>query len=281
MRWKVTADIVSIFADVWKLGPETPRLLYYLRAGVRALLDMQGTTLLDLRRVLTDGSFRSHILRRGTDRETKQTWIEFSQKDTKQQAIEIGSLQNKVAALADPLPLRYILGQGSTIHMSQVLTSGTCLVLDLSDLGDEPAALIGALVINQFKQSAEAARTPQPYDLFIDEFQSFGTHTIATILSEARKWKLNLTIAHQFISQLDEEIRDAVLGNCGTLISFRVAAEDAPLIARALDWSATDLMNRGMGQYRFVSTFRGNRTDATLAHTNLVELVSCRFASIS
>jgi hypothetical protein len=110
-RWKVTADIVSVFSDVWKLGPETPRLLYYLRASLRLLLDNEGTTLLDVRRVLSDENHRSRLAGRCGDRETKQTWLEFSHKDKKQQAQEVGSPQSKVAALADPLPLRYIIEQ--------------------------------------------------------------------------------------------------------------------------------------------------------------------------
>ena len=161
------------------------------------------------------------------DREARQTWTEFSQKKEQQQAQEIGSLQNKVAALADPLPLRYILGQPtSTINIPGVLSHGMPLVLDLSDMGDEPAALLGAIVINQFKQAAEIVQ--KPYDLYIDEFQNFGTSIISTILSESGKFGLQLTLAHQFISQLDPEIRDAVLGNCSTIVSFRVGAEDAP-----------------------------------------------------
>jgi hypothetical protein len=97
-RWKVTADIVSIFSDIWKLGPETPRLLYYLRAALRLLLDTSNTTLLDVPRVLTDDSYRNGLLRACGDPETRQTWTEFSGKKEQQQAQEIGSLRNKIAA---------------------------------------------------------------------------------------------------------------------------------------------------------------------------------------
>jgi len=230
-RWKVTADIVSVFSDIWGLGTETPRLLYYLRASVRLLLDNPNTTLLDIRRVLADDTFRTRFLRKCTDRETKQTWIEFDAKDARQQAQEIGSLQNKVAALADPLPLRYIFGQPtSTLSLKRCIERGTSLIVDLSDLGDEPAAILGAVIINAFKQAADAVGDPaRPYRLYIDEFQNFGTSIISTILSESRKRGLFLTLAHQFISQLDEEIQDAVLGNCSTIISFRVGPNDAPI----------------------------------------------------
>jgi hypothetical protein len=142
-RWKITADIVSIFSDIWKLGQEPPRLLYYLRAALRLLLNTPNTTLLDVRRVLADVSYRNGLLRACGDPETRQTWKEFSGKKEQQQAMEIGSLQNKIAALADPLPLRYILGQpSSTLSITNLLLKGDNLVVDLSDIGDEPAALI-------------------------------------------------------------------------------------------------------------------------------------------
>lgn len=271
-RWKVTADIVSVFSDIWKLGPETPRLLYYLRASIRLLLDTPAATLLDIRRVLSDEQFRQRLLRKCTDRETSQTWNEFSHKDARQQAQEIGSLQNKVAALADPLPLRYVLGQpASTISFKKILESGTPLILDLSDLGDEPAALLGAIVINAFKQNIETVRTP--YALYIDEFQNFGTSIISTILSESGKFGLQLVLAHQFLSQLDDEIRDAVLGNCSTIVSFRVGAEDAPIIGKAIDCNPSNLRDLGTGQawYRMLDE-RGRPTSATFMETKKTEL---------
>jgi hypothetical protein len=101
LRWKVTAEIVSVFSDIWGLGEQTPRLLYYLRAAIRLLLDTSGTTLLDIRTLLSDGSYRSKLLRKGSDSQTLQTWLEFSTKQPRQQAEEIASLQNKVAALAE------------------------------------------------------------------------------------------------------------------------------------------------------------------------------------
>ena len=277
-RWKVTADIVSVFSDIWKLGPETPRLLYYLRASIRVLLDTQGTTLLDIRRVLSAESYRAGLLRRCTDSETRQTWDEFSHKDARQQAQEIGSLQNKVAALADPLPLRYVLGQPtSTVDFKRILGNGTPLILDLSDLGDEPAAILGAVVINAFKQAAETAQTP--YRLFIDEFQNFGTSIISTILSESAKFGLSLTLAHQFISQLDDEIRDAVLGNCSTIVSFRVGANDAPIIGRAINWNPDDLLDLPLGRARIRTLIDGKPTGALLLETEKTHLPTGRLAA--
>ena len=236
-RWKVTADIVSVFSDIWKLGPETPRLLYYLRASVRLLLDNPNTTLLDIRRVLADDKIRARLLRKCTDKETRQTWTEFEAKDARQQAQEIGSLQNKVAALADPLPLRYVLGQPtSTIDFQKIIERGTVLIVDLSDLGDEPDAILGAIIINAFKQAADAVGDPQrPYRLYIDEFQNFGTSIVSTILSESRKRGLFLTLAHQFISQAR---RGDTGRRAGQLLDYhfiRVGPNDVPIIGKAIN----------------------------------------------
>ena len=135
-RWKVTADIVSAFADIWELGPQTPRLPYYLRVALRLLLDTSGTTLLDIRRVQSEEHYRSSLLRRCTDSQAVQTWREFSAKPIKDQTIEVGSLQNKAVALADrPLPLRFVIGQStSTIKIRRITDDGTPLIVELSDL---------------------------------------------------------------------------------------------------------------------------------------------------
>jgi hypothetical protein len=254
-RWKVAAEIVSTFSDIWNLGTETPRLLYYLRASIRLLLDNAGTTLVDIRRVLSDGSYRSRLLRHCVDIENRQTWEEFNMKRDQQQAIEISSLQNKVAALADPLPLRRVLGQKtSTINLRRIIDTGVPLILDLSEMGDEPAHLLGALVISQFSLAAEARAhefledARRDYTLFVDEFQNFCSRTAPKILSEARKRRLSLCIAHQYVSQLDEDIRDGILGNVGTVVSFRVGAQDAPIIAKAIGAPESELRDLPRGQ---------------------------------
>jgi hypothetical protein len=277
-RWRVTADIVSIFSDIWKLGPETPRLLYYLRAAVRLLLDTPCTTLLDIRRVLSDDNYRSKLLRKCGDRETRQTWTEFTAKSDKDQTIEIASLQNKVAALADPLPLRYVIGQPtSTINIRKLMDSGTSLVVDLSDMGDEPARLLGALLVSSFARAAEARSSQaeglrKDYTLYVDEFQNFASLAFGRILSEARKWRLSLSLAHQFISQLPEELQHAILGNCGTIVSFRVGAADAPIISRAIDAPEQDLKDMGRGEAWVRLLEGGMPTDAHRMTTRKVDL---------
>jgi hypothetical protein len=215
------------------------------------------------------------ILKRCSDHETRQTWAEFNAKDHRTQIQEIGSLQNKVAALADPLPLRLILGQStSTMDFTKLLHNGTPLVVDLSDLGTEPAALLGAIIINTLKQAAEQSKNPKPYRLFIDEFQTFGTGIIATILAESGKHELWLTLAHQFISQLGDKTRDAVLGNCSTIVSFRVGPNDAPIISDAIDWNADDLQDLGRGQARWRTLLHGKPTSVQLLQTEKARLAT-------
>ncbi|MGO8738129.1 type IV secretory system conjugative DNA transfer family protein [Rhodoblastus sp.] len=261
-RWKVTANVVSVFSDIWGLGEQTPRLIYFLRASVRLLLDTHGTTLLDIRRVLSDATYRRHLLKKCKDEETRQTWREFDAKDARQQTQEIGSLQNKVAALADALPLRLVLGQHtSTIDIRRIIDRGTVMVCDFSGLGEEPSRLLGALLVSSFAQAAEARSEiaeaeRRDYTIYIDEFQNFASLAFTKILSEARKWRLSIVLCHQFIGQISERgLHEAVLGNCGTLISFRVGAEDAPRLARALDAPESELASLSRG-HAYVRTLR-------------------------
>jgi len=285
-RWRVTANVVSVFSDIWGLSEQTPRLLYFLRAAVRLLLDTHGTTLLDIRRVLSDVEFRRRLLKACKDEETRQTWREFDGKDARQQAQEIGSLQNKVAALADALPLRLVLGQQtSTINIRKIIDRGTVMVCDLSGLGDEPARLLGAILVSSLAQAAEsraevAEAQRRDYTVYIDEFQNFASLAFAKVLSEARKWHLSIVLCHQFIGQISERgLHEAVLGNCGTLVSFRVGAEDAPRIARALDAPESELAALSRG-HAYVRTLRdGQPTVARPMEIQMAELRTGRLAA--
>ncbi len=268
-RWRVTANIVSVFSDIWDLGEHTPRLTYYLRAAVRLLLDTPETTLLDIRRVLSDPVYRVRLYRRCRDEQTRMTWREFEAKPETQKAQEIGSLQNKIAALADALPLRLVIGQPtSTIRIRKIIDRGTSMVCDLSGLGDEPARLLGALIVSQFAQAAEsradvAEAARRDYTLIIDEFQNFASLAFAKILSEARKWRLAVVLAHQFIGQIaGTRLHEAVLGNCGTIVSFRLGAEDAPVIGRAIGAPAEALTSLTRGHAYVRTLIDGQPTNA-------------------
>ena len=254
---------------------------------MRLLLDTNGTTLTDIRRVVSDENYRARLVARCSDSETVQAWHEFDAKDAKTQTLEIGSLQNKVAALADPLPLRFVIGQPtSTISIARVMDSvnpSQCLVVDLSGMGDEPAHLLGALLISQFAQAAEQRATIAEYErrdftLYIDEFQNFASRAFERILSEARKWRLSLVLAHQFAAQI-ETIMPAVLGNCGTIVSFRIGADDAPPIGKALDLDPQPLKNSQRGHAWIRTLINGEPTEPMNMHTERVMLRTGKLAA--
>ena len=214
---------------------------YILYNAVRTLLDSPGTTLLDLPRVLTNESYRRWLLHYVEDPRVRDFWFtEFDRYPPNFRAEALVPIQNKVGQfLASPVARR-ILGQNkNTLDLRRVIDDGKVLVANLSKgkLGEETSALLGALLIAGLQLAALGrADTPEPerkdFYLYIDEFQSFATLSLAGILQEARKYRLNLVMAHQYLGQLEEPVREAVFGNVGTIIAFRLGAEDAEYLAR-------------------------------------------------
>ena len=243
LRPKVAANVVSslrnIFGSSWG-----PRMEYILTNSLRLLLDNPGSTFLGLPKLLTNNTYRARLLRHCTDLTVQQFWEnEFGHWDKRQQAEAISPIQNKIGALLSPPSIRNIIGQKrSTIDIPRIMNAGQILIVNLSKgrLGEDPAHFLGALFTTAISQAAEARATiPQnerrDFTLFVDEFQNFATDSFATILSEARKYRLSLVLAHQFLGQVPEALRKAVLGNAGTIIAFRIGAEDAYAIGKELD----------------------------------------------
>ena len=235
---QVTAAFKAIWADSWG-----PRLEYILTNAVRLLLDGRATTLLGLPRLLTDHSYRHTLLDRCTDPVVKAFWRnEFESWSERFRQEAVAPLQNKIGALLSPPAIRNIIGQAqSTLDIPHLMNSGKVLIVNLSKgkLGEAPSHLLGALLVSAFAQAAEARagiaeNDRRDFTLYVDEFQNFATESFATILSEARKWRLSLVLAHQILGQVPPSLRQAVLGNAGTIVSFRIGAEDAPLIAGEL-----------------------------------------------
>jgi hypothetical protein len=245
-RAVVAAQIAQAFAGIWGLSTaETPRLLYVLDKALRLLLDNPadpraghepGATLLGLPRLLIDDDYRDRLLRRCQDRTVREFWDnEFAAYNPRFRQEAIAPIQNKVGQLVGNPFIRAIIGQPkSTISIRRIMDAGKILIVNLSKgrMGAEPAHLLGALLVSTFAQAAESrADTPRSdrrdFTLYVDEFQNFATDSFADILSEARKWGLSLTLSHQFLFQLPPTLRQAVLGNVGTLIAFRIGAEDA------------------------------------------------------
>ncbi len=241
-RATATANIVSAFKNIWSQS-WGPRLEYILTNSLRLLLDAKDQSLLGLPRLLFDDPYREWLLRHCGDPMIRSFWrTEYAAYDNRFRTEAIAPLQNKIGILLSNPFLRSILCQNtSTLDISRIMNQGKVLIVNLSkgSLGTEPSHLLGALLITAFSQAAEARRhmpedERRDFTLYVDEFQNFATESFASILSEARKWRLFLIAANQHVSQLPETLQNAVFGNAGTLIAFRVGAKDAALLAEEL-----------------------------------------------
>src|SRR5258707_482416 len=234
-RHLVASGIVGAFKGIWR-DSWGPRLEYILYNAVSALLDCRNATLLGVNRMLTDPIFRAKVIRQIKDPFIRAFWAEeYEGYDERFKREAIAPIQNKIGQfLLNPV-VRNILGQIKTkVSISFIMDNGRLFIANLSkgSLGHEKANLLGSLIVAQFQLGA-MARSNRPEEerrdfyLFIDEFQNFSTDAFASILSEARKYRSCLVLSHQYIDQLPLPIRQAGLGNVGTLISVRVGYADA------------------------------------------------------
>ncbi|HEX7259634.1 MAG TPA: DUF87 domain-containing protein [Candidatus Saccharimonadia bacterium] len=236
-------DISSEMIGVLKRMFESwgPRLEYILRFTLLALLDYPDATMLGITRMLTDKEFRKKVIKEIKDPVVKAFWVtEFASWNDKFANEAVAPVLNKVGAFtANPL-IRNIIGQPrSRLDLRKIMDEGKILVVNLSrgQIGEDNASILGALMVTKIQLAAMSrANIPldqrRPFYLYVDEFQNFATDSFATILSEARKYALNLTVANQYVSQMPEEVRSAVFGNVGSIVSFRVGVDDAPIIAK-------------------------------------------------
>lgn len=225
----------KIYAESWG-----PRLEHILRNTILSLLEYPNTTMLGITRILQDKEFRHRVVRKIQDPIVKSFWEnEFEKMDPRLRVEAISPILNKVGQfLASPI-IRNIVGQPkSSINLRWAMDNKKIIIVNLSKgkIGEDSSSLLGAMLITKFQLDA-MSRANQPekdrvdFYLYVDEFQNFATESFATILSEARKYKLNLTMANQYIAQMPDEVRDAVFGNVGSLISFQVGFDDAEAIA--------------------------------------------------
>jgi energy-coupling factor transporter ATP-binding protein EcfA2 len=244
------AGLVEVFKKLWS-EDWGPRLEHLLRNVAFTLLSRKGSSLGDIPRLLTDQTWRREVVQDVTNEEVRFFWsTEYERYSPAFRAVVAAPLQNKVGAfLSDPL-LRSILTGESSFNLRSIMDEGKVLLVNLSKgkIGEGPSSLLGALLVSSISLSAFSraeGKTRRPFYLYLDEFHSFTTLSLATMLSELRKYGVGLVLAHQYFSQLETEIRDAVLGNAGTLISFRVGALDAPLLAREFSpvFEADDLLS--------------------------------------
>lgn len=236
----VASGIISVFRKLW---PDFwgPRLEHILRHSILTLLEYPDSTLLDLPRLLTDKDFRRVVVACVTHQQVRDFWFnEFEKYSAWLKSEAASPILNKVGQFVTSTPLRNIIGQKeNTFDLRKVMDESKILIVNLSKgkIGEDNSAMLGAMLVTKIQLAAlsradlhEVKR--KPFYLFVDEFHNFITMSFSGILSETRKYGLNLTLAHQYIEQLDEKIRAAVFGNVGTLISFRVGAEDAKYLAR-------------------------------------------------
>ena len=239
----------KIFGNSWG-----PRLEHILRNTVLALLDYPNSTMLDIPKMLTEAKFRDRVVEAVKDPVIREFWtMEFAQYDAKFRTEAVSPILNKVGQFLSTATIRNIVGQPkSTLDIRQIMDEEKIMVVDLSrgKIGEDNSALLGAMLITKIQLAAMSRaditvdKRPDCY-LYVDEFQNFATESFATILSEARKYHLNLNIANQYITQMPEEVRDAVFGNAGTIISFRVGGTDADYLVKEYEpvFEANDLVN--------------------------------------
>lgn len=249
----IASGIISIFKKIYSES-WGPRLEYILRNVVLTLLEAPNATMLWIARILVDDEFRRNIVNQITDPVLKNFWTqEFEKMPQSRRSEAISPILNKVGQfLSNPL-MRNILGQPKTkIDFRFAMDNQKILIINLSKgkIGDDNSNLLGSMLITKFYLDAMSrADTPEAqrkdFHLYIDEFQNFATDSFSDILSEARKYKLNLVIANQYISQMTDSVRDAVFGNVGTIISFQIGYDDAEAVSLQFGEavSANDLMN--------------------------------------
>ncbi|MDP2930424.1 MAG: type IV secretion system DNA-binding domain-containing protein [bacterium] len=252
-RHLVASGLMGVFKKIW---PDvwSARMEYILNNAILALLEYPGSTLLGVNRMLSDPEYRQKVVEKITDPVVKAFWLQEYARYTQRYEVEAtAAIQNKVGQFISAALIRNIIGQvSSKIDMRDIMDTKKILIMNLAKgrVGEDNSMLLGALLITKL-QLAAMSRVDIPEEkredffLYVDEFQNFATESFATILSEARKYRLDLVLGHQYINQMEEEVRDAVFGNVGSLVVFRIGAEDAEFLEREFtpEFLATDLVN--------------------------------------
>lgn len=278
MKSNITSEMIGVlyrmFSESWG-----PRLEYILRYTILALLDRPDATMLDITRMLTDKKFRKDTLKYCNDTVVLQFWnIEFNSWTEKFQSEAIAPILNKVGAFTANPVIRNIVGQPkSTFNIREIMDDGKILIVNLSKglLGEDNSSILGSLLVTKIQLAAMSRsdipniEDRRPFYLYVDEFQNFATDSFATILSEARKYGLNLTVANQYISQMSDTVRGAVFGNVGTMISFRVSADDAPILAKQFEpqFEPNDLLQMHNRNFVINMVINGEKAPAFSART--------------
>ena len=239
----------KIWADTWG-----PRMEHILRNTLLTLLEQPEATLADIHRLFYSDDYRRAAVYRLSNPQVKRFWLEeFARYSVRYRPEAIAPIQNKVGAfLSDPNLSRILTQPKSSFNVREMMDSGKIFLVNLAKgkIGEDNATLLGALLVSRLGLAAlsradVAEESRRDFFVYLDEFQNFTTLALATMLSELRKYHLSLVLAHQYLGQLDLEVRDAVLGNVGTMISFRIGLQDAKVLAKEFHPKVedTDLMN--------------------------------------
>ena len=250
-RHLVVSSLMASFEKIWGAATWSDRMAYILSNTLLALIEYPGTTLLDVGRMYSSKSYREKVVANIKDPQVKKYWTEEYANYTERYAQEATpSIQNKLGQFTSNPLMRNIIGQKkSAFDFRQIMDEGKMLLVNLSkgQIGENNARMLGVLfttkiylaALSRSDMTKSELETAQPCNFFVDEFQSFANSSFSDILSEARKYKLNLVLAHQYLGQLYTDdtgggnaIRDAVFGNVGTFVSFRVGPVDAEIIAK-------------------------------------------------
>ncbi len=260
-RHLVVAGLMSAFEKIW-VDAWSARMAYILQNTIAALLEFPGATLLGVNRMYIDKEYRKNVIAHLTDPSVRSFWVDEFSKYTDRYAQEATpAIQNKIGQFASNALVRNVIGQEtSSFNMRSIMDERKIFIVNLSKgrVGEGNANLLGSMLITKMYLAAMSRadvplgeqRTLPPFYLYVDEFQNFANKSFAEILSEARKYKLALTIAHQYIEQMEEEVRAAVFGNVGTMITFRVGAYDAEVLEKeyAPTFEIDDIVNLGARQ---------------------------------
>lgn len=252
-RGLAASGLLEAFKKLWG-DSWGPRLEHILRNAIFALLECPGATLGDVLRLLEDKHYRKDLTALITNAQVKRFWLyEYEAYPARLRAEAIAPIQNKVGAfLTDPILNRILTVKKSSFRLRQIMDEGKVLLVNLAKgkIGEDTAGLLGALLVSRLNLAA-LSRSDLPEDqrrdffCYLDEFQTFTSLTFVTMLSELRKYHVGMVLAHQYLTQLAPQVRDAILGNAGTTIVFRVGAADAEVLAQEFypHFSAADLTN--------------------------------------
>lgn len=274
----VASGIVSIFYKLYHMS-WGPRLEYILRNTILTLTRVPNATFLDIPELLTNEAFRQKAVDRLEDTVLRNFWVnEFNKFTPRLHSESTSPILNKVGQFLSSQTIRNIVGHPtSTIDLEQMMNDGKIVIVNLSQgkLGEDSSALLGAMMITKMQLAAMnrvyvAEENRRDFYLYVDEFQNFATQSFIKILSEARKYRLNLTLANQYIGQIDEDVQKAIFGNAGSLVSFGVGAADARLLTHEFGNKYEEQELVGLGNYQIILKLAiDNQTSLPFAATTL------------